>query len=119
MSEVDDRVRTAQLAGGPTKTTRTRYVDTAATIRPGDYVIKVNTNTAAVTVSLPPATNLRGKRFRIEDFGGNAAVNNITISAVAAQTIKRAGAAAAASTAITTQHDTKTFRSDGTGWIEE
>ena len=45
-----------------------------------DYFISVSTTVAAVTVTLPAATSVPGRTYYIADMGGNAAVNNITIS---------------------------------------
>lgn len=66
------------LAGSLAVTTRNATasftVDTGTT----DYVIFCRTGTAAITVTLPTATN--GRRLIIKDADGNALNNNITIA---------------------------------------
>lgn len=57
-------------------------VDSPYSVLESDFLISVDTNGGAVIVDLPdPITIVAGQVFIINDEGGNAAVNNITVQA--------------------------------------
>ena len=64
------------------------------TITKNNYIIGVDTNGGAVTVTLPDATTLaKGHSFVVKDEGGVAYQNNITISAPGVQKINNSNTA--------------------------
>lgn len=72
-----------------------------------DYMIEVNTASAAITVTLPTATQTPGKVFVFNDYDGDAATHAITVS-----TTVPAGCAS-----ISANNGTSRVMSDGTSWV--
>ena len=79
-----------------------------------DHLIDCNTNSNAITISLPAAnvTNV-GLTYVVKDTTGNAVTNNITLDANASETIDNA-----ATYVITNNRECVTIINDGTnGWL--
>lgn len=55
-------------------------VTTTYTAKFYDYVVAVNTSSAAFTVTLPAASSVPGKEFIFTDVGGDAGTNHLTVS---------------------------------------
>ncbi len=75
-----------------------------------DYAVLVDTTGGVVIVTLPAPT--AGRYLIVKDSGGNALVNNITISPHAAETID-----GAASVVMNLNYQSETLISDGTNWF--
>lgn len=88
--------------------------DTSYDVRGDDEVISVDhTATAAVAITLPPASLLQGRAIIINDTGDNASANNITITPDSG-TISNA-----ANYVINTDSGSVTIGSDGRQWMVE
>ena len=82
------------------------------TARIDDEVIDIS-DTAGGTETLPASANLvMGQRIHIQDSGGNAGTNAITIAADGSDTIN-----GGASVQITTNYGSRTCRWNGSEWI--
>lgn len=84
-----------------------RNVALATDLTAIDDVLLVDTTAGGITISLPPAASLIGRRF----YAKNLAANTMTIDPYLAETID--GAATAATAVANT---TLTFFSDGAAW---
>jgi hypothetical protein len=78
-------------------------------------LVQVDTTGGAVTVTLPTAVGIAGKRIRVQDQSGAAPTNAITVATTSAQTVN--GSATIAK--LTTAFASATYVSDGANWITE
>lgn len=89
-------------------TTKTGAYTTTA----NDFIVGVDTTGGAVTITLGSAAVAAGKVVIINDEGGNAGINNITIATEGSETID-----GSATTTISTDNATVRLYSDGTNWF--
>jgi hypothetical protein len=75
-------------------------------------VTLVNTTSAAITVTLPTAIGVSGRKYIINDKIGKAYTNNITITTTASQTIN-----GATSIKLQNPYESVTMVSDGANWF--
>lgn len=80
----------------------------SSSISPFAGLVLVNTTSGSVTVTLPPAANCKG---RIYQFKKTVAANTVTLDPDGSETID-----GAATLAWTTQYQSYTLCSDGSGW---
>lgn len=88
-----------------------RSVSAATTVNEDDYIIGVDTTSAAVTVTIPTALMEDGRVLIINDEGGNAGTNNITVATGGSEKVD-----GAATGSITTDYGTLALYSDGSNW---
>jgi len=81
------------------------------TVKDEDFLIGVDTSSSAVTVTIPTALLEKGRLVIINDEGGNAATNNITIATGGSETID-----GSATATISTNNATLALYSDGSNW---
>lgn len=94
------------LASNGAPTTWTKKT-TTYTALPWDYLIEVDTTSAAFTITLPAASSLPGKVFMFNDVGGDAGTNNLTVSTTSPSTCAK----------LTTANGTSRVMSNGTSWL--
>ena len=113
---VTNSVRNTALIKGNVKYDRV-FVDSASstsyTTTQLEEIVGVDTNTAAVTVTLDSTSgNDEGHHITVNDEGGNAATNNITVDVGLNKTID-----GGASVTINTNYGSVECYSDGTDWF--
>jgi len=82
------------------------------TVEEGDYIVAVDTSSSAVTVTIPTAlVKKTGYVLIIDDQGGNAGSNNITVATAGSEKID-----GAASATISTNYASIALYSDGSNW---
>jgi len=82
------------------------------TVQEGDYIIGVDTTSSAVTVTIPTAlVRKAGYVLIIDDKGGNAGSNNITVATEGSEKID-----GAASATISTDYASLALYTDGSNW---
>ena len=81
------------------------------TAKESDYIIAVDTSGGAVTITLPTSALKAGKVYIIDDKGGNAGSNNITVATEGSEKID-----GAASATISTNYASLALYSDGSNW---
>lgn len=89
----DERLRTMV---GRLQETRTRLVSAATTVTAGDDILLVDTTGGSVTVTLPVASTVPGKRVQVKKM---IAANTVTVSRSGSDTID-----GATTSAFTTQY---------------
>lgn len=82
------------------------------TVLSSDRLIAYTALSAAVTVTLPAASSMTGKRITVKDEAGAAATNNITVNVASSGTID-----GAASKVINTNFGLLNVYSNGTQWF--
>lgn len=86
-----------------------KTVTAAYTARRGDDVIRGDATGAAFSITLPPANQYSGMQFIIKKI--DASANAVTIDGNGAETID-----GALTVALSTQYESRTLVSNGTGW---
>ncbi len=81
------------------------------TLGTSQYTVLVDSTSSAITITLPTAVGITGRCYRIKDWKGQSAVNNINIATTSAQTID-----GAASAIINVAYQGAEFCSDGANW---
>ena len=90
-----------------------RVKKTAAyTTTTSEFLVGVDTTSAAVTITLGSATVTSGRVVIINDEGGSAGTNNITVATEGSETID-----GAATQTIAANYGTLRLYSDGTNWF--
>lgn len=82
----------------------------AYTMRPMDRLVKADATSGAFTVTLPPATAIRGTEFTVKRM--NSGANAVTLDTAGAETFD-----GAASITLSAQYDRATVMSDGTNYV--
>lgn len=77
-----------------------------------DYFIVADTNTSALTITLPTAADNAGKMYIVHDEGGNAATNNITIATEGSETIN-----GSSTITLSSNDGTERLYNNGTNWF--
>jgi hypothetical protein len=85
-----------------------RTIAAHATVQDSDYFIRVDATAGAVTVTLPPAARWAGIALVIKKLD---AANNVTIDGNGSEEID-----GATTDVLTTQYESRTLFSNGTGW---
>jgi hypothetical protein len=85
-----------------------RTITASDTVRDSDYFIRVDATAGAVTVTLPPAARWAGIALVIKKLD---AANNVTIDGNGSEEID-----GATTDVLTTQYESRTLFSNGTGW---
>ncbi len=75
-------------------------------------LVDVDCTGGPVTITLPTAVGIDGRCYKIKDWKGQAAVNNITVATTAAQTID-----SNANVILTLNYQSYDFCSDGANWL--
>jgi len=78
----------------------------------GEVIIGVDTSSSAVTITLATADCKAGKVVIINDEGGNAGTNNITVATEGSETID-----GSATATISSNNGTLRLYSDGSNWF--
>ena len=93
---------------------RVKHTSTTSnyTTKESDFIIGVDTTSAAVTITLASETVTKGRVVIINDEGGHAATNNITIAKEGSETID-----GSATTSISSNNGTVRLYSDGSNWF--
>ena len=86
--------------------------DSNYTASASDFIIGVDTSSSAVTITLPSSAVSAGKIYIINDEGGNAGTNNITVATEGSETID-----GSASATISSNNGTLRLYSDGSNWF--
>ena len=86
-----------------------RQTATSETLTASDYLVLVDANSAAVTVTLPTAASKEGSQIIVKKI--DASVNAVTVEGDAAETID-----GAANQSLIAQYDSITIASDGIEW---
>ncbi|RLG11856.1 hypothetical protein DRN69_07280 [Candidatus Pacearchaeota archaeon] len=81
------------------------------TVKDDDYIIGVDTSGGAVTVTIPTALLKKGRTLIINDEGGSASSNNITIATEGSEKID-----GSATATISTNNASIGLYSDGSNW---
>jgi len=101
-----------QVAGIYQNITPITIVDSAYTLLSSDNIIEVDSTTGAIVIKLPIAsTSNEGQTYTIKDIGGDASVNNITISTLDGSLIE-----GSSTVVITTNYGNAVFYNDGVNW---
>lgn len=87
-------------------------VATNSNINTNAVIVGVDSSTYAITVTLQSSSVANGKIYIINDEGGNAGANNITIATEGSETID-----GNATATISSNHGTLRVYSDGTNWF--
>jgi len=81
------------------------------TVKDDDFIIGVDTSSSAVTITIPTSLLKKGRTLVINDEGGNANSNNITVATEGSETID-----GSATAAISTNNASLGLYSDGSNW---
>lgn len=103
------RWTTLNTVGSLTTGAVTKTASYAAAIN--DQIILADSTSNTVTITLPTAVGLFGRRYTVKDWKGKSATNNITIGTTAAQTID-----GAATKVMNVNYQSYTVVSDGANW---
>lgn len=112
LSGVEQLVQNRTSKATAQQSSRTRSIESAGTLLPGDWCLQVKNAGAAVKLS--PAALCANGRYRIEDASGGATASPITVTPYAGETV---GGGSSAS--IDADYGTLALRSDGHNWIAE
>ena len=88
-----------------------RSVSSATSVTDTDYIIGVDTSSAAVTVTIPSGQVSAGRVIIINDEGGSAGTNNITVATGGSETVD-----GSATGTISSNNGTLALYSDGSNW---
>lgn len=120
MATADDTL-SFQGAGGEVVTLvntkhQTSYATKTAnyTMTASDDVIGADSSGGVITITLPVASTVTGRKMRVFDKGGSAQTNNITIARQGSDTIN-----GDTSVIINSNHDHVVFFSDGSNWFAQ
>ena len=91
---------------------RAALITANTTVSDAGWIYPVDTGGAAVSVTLASAMVAEGAHVTVNDEGGNAALNAITIATEGAETID-----GATSQSIASNYGTLSLYSDGTNWF--
>lgn len=83
----------------------------AYTATVANQIILVDSTSATVTITLPTAVSINGRRYTVKDWKGKAATNNITIATTSSQTID-----GVTTKVLTVNYQSYTVVSDGANW---
>lgn len=112
LSGVEQLVRNRTSKATAQRASKTREIEDAGTLLPGDYILRVKN--AGAAIRLVNAALCSGGRYRIEDASGGATASPITITPYVGETISGASSAS-----ISADYGTLALRSDGQKWIVE
>lgn len=76
-----------------------------------DQIILVDSTSAIVTITLPTAVGITGRRYTIKDWKGTSATNNITVATTSSQKID-----GASTQVFATNYQAIEVASDGSNW---
>jgi hypothetical protein len=93
---------------GPIATAVTNVTTTPYTVTPTDSVVRVGTDSGAITVNLPTAANITGRHYTIKRVSG---ANNVTITPYGSETID-----GAPNYGLNALYKYVALVSDGTNW---
>lgn len=82
------------------------------TLTGADYTAAFDTTSSALTATLPTAVGVTGKVYKVKDWKGTAATNNLTVNTTSSQTID-----GVTSVTLNTAYASLTVQSDGANWI--
>lgn len=99
-----------QVVGPEGRAGAYRTINATATLANTDYIVAVDSTSAAVTVNLPTAVGITGKEYRIKRT--NSGANSVTIDPNSTQTID-----GALTLVLSGQWDSAVIVSDGANWL--
>src|SRR6267142_46188 len=95
------------------------FFSTAITTQTGNYtatiydqIILADSTSAILTITLPTAIGISGRRYTIKDWKGKSATNNITIATTSSQTID-----GVTTKVLSQNYVSYTVVSDGANWV--
>lgn len=81
------------------------------TLGTSDLVVLMDATSGVVTATLPTAVGIAGRQYKIKDWKGKSATNNITIATTSAQTID-----GSSTKILNSNYSSLTVISDGANW---
>jgi len=81
------------------------------TLTAADQVVLANSTSAILTITLPTAIGINGRRYTVKDWKGTSATNNITVATTSSQTID-----GSTTQVLSTNYQAIEVASDGANW---